>query len=281
MAAAAIAARAAVERRRIKKEKERAEAIARGEILPEEVVRPAKKVFHFPNKWQDTEKWSNPCIRGYLTRFTKRAYQLAKSDFFNLFIIGVILAAGVVVGFQTFPVNDAAYLCETVAPGRFGRCTESAIVKKNHVFRQWCDDWAVKVAEYKYEFSQENITSFCGSREEVYGKAEAPQYPGVAIIETIDYIILGIFGFECILKIVAGGVAFWNYWTSHDWKWNNFDFIVVVLCLPIWGDTFRRKFCRSLAAHAAHAGHEACEEDTPTADDCYGPRRPKINRLHS
>ena len=127
MAAAAIAARAAVEKRRRMKEKERQEAIARGEIVPDlEPVRKPKKVYHFPNKWQDKEKWKNPCIRYYLDRWTLRAYNLAESDFFNLFIIGVILAAGVVVGFQTFPINDAAYLCETVAPLRFERCADSS-----------------------------------------------------------------------------------------------------------------------------------------------------------
>jgi hypothetical protein len=33
-------------------------------------------------------------------------------------------------------------------------------------------------------------------------------------------------------------MAPWNYWFGGDWKWNNFDFIIVVLCLPVWGDSF-------------------------------------------
>jgi len=40
------------------------------------------------------------------------------------------------------------------------------------------------------------------------------------------------------VKIFAEGLAPWNYWLGGDWKWNNFDFVIVVLCLPVWGDTF-------------------------------------------
>tara|TARA_B100000795_G_C22764938_1_gene425279 strand:+ start:167 stop:1621 length:1455 start_codon:yes stop_codon:yes gene_type:complete len=62
--------------------------------------------------------------------------------------------------------------------------------------------------------------------------------PNYKVIEIIDYIILGIFAIEVIIKIFAEGMAPWNYWLGAEWKWNNFDFVIVVLCLPIWGDSF-------------------------------------------
>ena len=73
---------------------------------------------------------------------------------------------------------------------------------------------------------------------EKYGQAEVVLTPNYFVIEIIDYIILGIFAFEVFVKIFAEGLAPWNYWLGGDWKWNNFDFVIVVLCLPVWGDTF-------------------------------------------
>jgi len=52
-------------------------------------------------------------------------------------------------------------------------------------------------------------------------------------VVTTDLIILGAFSVECILKIFSEGLAFWRFWLGPEWKWNNFDFIVVVLCLPV------------------------------------------------
>jgi len=52
------------------------------------------------------------------------------------------------------------------------------------------------------------------------------------IVTMVDNIILGVFTFECFLKIFAEGWAIWSFWTGPEWKWNNFDFIVVALCMP-------------------------------------------------
>jgi voltage-gated sodium channel len=51
----------------------------------------------------------------------------------------------------------------------------------------------------------------------------------------LDFVILGIFGLECILKGVAEGLRPMRFFTNKEWRWNNFDFWVVVVCLP-WGD---------------------------------------------
>ena len=48
----------------------------------------------------------------------------------------------------------------------------------------------------------------------------------------LDYVILGIFILELILKIVAEGLRPWRVFVGEKWAWNWFDLIVVVLCLP-------------------------------------------------
>ena len=55
------------------------------------------------------------------------------------------------------------------------------------------------------------------------------------VINVIDNVILTIFIFEVVAKVVAEGAAPWRYWTGPEWKWNNFDFIIVVLSLPLPG----------------------------------------------
>jgi voltage-gated sodium channel len=52
------------------------------------------------------------------------------------------------------------------------------------------------------------------------------------IVVAMDNIVLGIFTFECVLKIVAEGNKPWRYLTGKDWAWNNFDFTIVMLCMP-------------------------------------------------
>ena len=61
------------------------------------------------------------------------------------------------------------------------------------------------------------------------------QNPSVGLL---DNIILGIFVIECLLKMFAEGMAPWRYWTGPEWKWNNFDFVIVLLCLPGIKDIF-------------------------------------------
>ncbi len=50
----------------------------------------------------------------------------------------------------------------------------------------------------------------------------------------IDRIIIGIFGIEIILKLIARGNRPWLYFSD---PWNVFDFIIVVICLIPVGDT--------------------------------------------
>jgi len=54
----------------------------------------------------------------------------------------------------------------------------------------------------------------------------------ISTLAVIDNIILTIFCIECIMKMMAEGLEPWRYFTGPEWAWNNFDFIIVFLCLP-------------------------------------------------
>ena len=60
----------------------------------------------------------------------------------------------------------------------------------------------------------------------------------IKMADSIDMVILIIFIYECFVKQLAEGFAPWRYFINAEWKWNVFDFTIVVLCLPFWGDTF-------------------------------------------
>jgi len=48
----------------------------------------------------------------------------------------------------------------------------------------------------------------------------------------LDMIILVFFAAECVFKIFAEGVAIWRFWFGKEWAWNNFDFFIVLACIP-------------------------------------------------
>eukprot|EP00924_Labyrinthula_sp_SR-Ha-C_P008749 augustus_masked-scaffold_2-processed-gene-1.9-mRNA-1 protein AED:0.18 eAED:0.18 QI:0/-1/0/1/-1/1/1/0/853 len=54
------------------------------------------------------------------------------------------------------------------------------------------------------------------------------------VISLIDDIILFIFGFELILKLIATGNNPLSFITSEEKYWNIFDFIVVLMSLPVF-----------------------------------------------
>jgi len=59
-----------------------------------------------------------------------------------------------------------------------------------------------------------------------------PNGTGIGIVESIDDFILIVFSVECLAKMFAEGMAPWRYWVGKEWKWNNFDLIIVVACIP-------------------------------------------------
>eukprot|EP00940_MAST-03C_sp_MAST-3C-sp2_P002471 g2471.t1 len=114
--------------------------------------------------------------RSYIL-FSHKVEKVTLSDNFNIFIIVVILLAGVLVGVQTYG----------------------------------CSEEIKRTAKYScYTDLHENST-----------------------VEGIDTVILIIFILEAILKMMAEGLEPWRYFTGPEWAWNNFDFIIIVLCLPI------------------------------------------------
>jgi voltage-gated sodium channel len=68
-------------------------------------------------------------------------------------------------------------------------------------------------------------------------------YPGyetgkLKLMTTADTILLVLFSFECIAKIVACSLRPWRYFYGHpDWEWNCFDFAVVMMSYPWPGIT--------------------------------------------
>ena len=77
---------------------------------------------------------------------------------------------------------------------------------------------------------------FDGSHVELDDDKASEAPVGFLVVEAIDNAILAIFGLECVVKIVAEGAKPWRFFVGGEAAWNNFDFVVVVLCLPIWGD---------------------------------------------
>ena len=58
------------------------------------------------------------------------------------------------------------------------------------------------------------------------------------LLENIDLAILVIFTLEVALKLFAEQLEPWSFFVGKEWRWNNFDLVVVVLCMPGWGNTF-------------------------------------------
>jgi len=48
----------------------------------------------------------------------------------------------------------------------------------------------------------------------------------------VDNVILTIFCVECLMKMMAEGLEPWRYFIGPEFAWNNFDFVIVFLCLP-------------------------------------------------
>lgn len=66
-------------------------------------------------------------------------------------------------------------------------------------------------------------------------------YPGMdnnSLLGVLDLCILCAFASEIVLKMLSEGLSPWIYFIGREWKWNNFDFLIVFLSLPIWGNLF-------------------------------------------
>ena len=64
------------------------------------------------------------------------------------------------------------------------------------------------------------------------GGVGCPKSGGRSIVCKLDSFVLIVFTAECLFKIAGEGLAPWRFFTGRDWKWNTFDFVIVVLCTP-------------------------------------------------
>jgi len=67
------------------------------------------------------------------------------------------------------------------------------------------------------------------------GMQTYPAYEDDDVVNAIDNTILWIFTFEIFVKVWSEGLAPWRYadWrVNKEWKWNHFDFIIVLFCMP-------------------------------------------------
>lgn len=62
-----------------------------------------------------------------------------------------------------------------------------------------------------------------------------PEMAGSIVLFFLDWLILGIFAVEIIVKIMQEGLRPWMFLVGKSWRWNNFDTAIVVLSLPFWG----------------------------------------------
>ena len=121
----------------------------------------ADQLVHW-TKYQNPDNYrDSPLLRKWLTHVANPMQTLTESEPFNLFVIGVIMTAGIIVGLQT-------------------------------------DKWVETLV----------------------------------FIAVIDYIILAIFTFEVVAKVLAEGFKPLRYWIGPEWKWNCFDFIIVLMSFP-------------------------------------------------
>lgn len=65
-----------------------------------------------------------------------------------------------------------------------------------------------------------------------------PQLEDNEVLNIIDNVILIVFSFEVVVKMLSEGLAPHMYFFGQEWKWNNFDFTIVFLSLPFWGGLF-------------------------------------------
>jgi voltage-gated sodium channel len=59
-----------------------------------------------------------------------------------------------------------------------------------------------------------------------------PALEHLQILAILESFVLGVFCVEIILKIVAEGIEPWKYFIGREWRWNWFDFSIVILSLP-------------------------------------------------
>jgi voltage-gated sodium channel len=148
-------------------------------------------------KYNDPEKWEGNGLALAWIKITDPFYHIAYgrfADLFDAFIITVIIIAGTMVGLQT----DRKFACPSLWRQE----------NKPEAWKLECPGKCVQWEEY---CAREGDNIFGGDG-------------------LIDQCVKWIFVTEMVVKILAQGTHSYRYWCGHqDWRWNNFDFCIVML----------------------------------------------------
>lgn len=56
-----------------------------------------------------------------------------------------------------------------------------------------------------------------------------------SVLDNLDLFVLFVFIVECALKILAEGLKPWMFFVGPEMRWNTFDFVIIIMSLPMWG----------------------------------------------
>lgn len=127
----------------------------------------------------------------------------------------------------------AEALAEAAAKQTYNKHTDpenySGPFKKYVEFGNFCDEFIV--GKYEAWFNGFILGCICVAGVLV-GMSTYEEFETNAIVAGIDEFILYVFTVECLVKIFAEGMNPVRYFTGPERNWNNFDFVVVILCYP-------------------------------------------------
>ena len=66
----------------------------------------------------------------------------------------------------------------------------------------------------------------------IVGIQTYPTYTNNPVLYILDVVVLSSFSLEIVLKIIGEEFTPWKYFSNHNWKWNWFDFVIVLASLP-------------------------------------------------
>jgi voltage-gated sodium channel len=70
----------------------------------------------------------------------------------------------------------------------------------------------------------------------VVGLSFYPELKESTLLTCMEYIILGIFSLEILMKLAMDPLRPWMFFKGKDARWNWFDFIIVIVCMPGMGE---------------------------------------------
>ena len=214
------------------------------------------------NKWRDPAQMSTPLGQKY-ARFAQKAHQLCESDDFNNFIIICIMIAGLNVGVQTYlPDCDTDEECQikTRTPSseywtyRCAKMTDDIVLyiftfevrsrreKKTEPRKLSASEFVSRVARsVGVVVKLGGIAHRTASRHSGFlsalEKTPRSEFPSSSSSSSpprggSNHPTARNTPRQTVAKIVAEGWRPLRFFTGDEWKWNNFDFVIVFCCMP-------------------------------------------------